>query len=131
MAVQKRLPAHPLDARIPPILRGCLQLGLDLVSDSFSSWPLHVFFLFLMYFPSIRFLPSRQNVAALFNCTEVDRASDSMMALLKVIHFSWLGPELCCLVTGAQLMTFICFRFAVVFFGSPGISNCHATRFIY
>ena len=35
------------------------------------------------------------NFAALFNCTPVDRASDS-----KDIHFSWLGPELfvCCFV---------------------------------
>ena len=39
------------------------------------------------------------NYAALFNCTPVGRASDSMMARLKAIHFSWLGPELlvCCL----------------------------------
>ena len=29
--------------------------------------------------------------AALFNCTPVDRASDSMMARPKAIHFSWLG----------------------------------------
>ena len=37
--------------------------------------------------------------AAFFNCTPVGRASDSMMARLKAIHFSWLGPELlvCCL----------------------------------
>ena len=34
------------------------------------------------------------NVAALFNCTPVDRESDSMMARPKAIHFSWLGPEL-------------------------------------
>ena len=40
------------------------------------------------------------NFAALFNCTPVDRASDSLMARPKAIHFSWLGPELfvCCLV---------------------------------
>ena len=40
------------------------------------------------------------NFGALFNCTPVDRASDSMMARPKAIHFSWLGPELfvCCLV---------------------------------
>ena len=40
------------------------------------------------------------NYAAFFNCTPVGRASDSMMApTFKVIHFSWLGPELlvCCL----------------------------------
>ena len=29
--------------------------------------------------------------AALFNCTPVDRASDSMMARPKAIQFSWLG----------------------------------------
>ena len=35
-----------------------------------------------------------------FNCTLADRASDSMMARPKAIHFSWLGSELfvCCLV---------------------------------
>ena len=40
------------------------------------------------------------NVAALFNCKPVDRASDSMMAPPKAIHFSWLGPGffVCCLV---------------------------------
>ena len=32
--------------------------------------------------------------AALFNCTPVDRASDSIMARPKAIQFSWLGPEL-------------------------------------
>ena len=32
--------------------------------------------------------------AAFFNCTPVDRASNSMMARPKAIHFSWLGPEL-------------------------------------
>ena len=39
------------------------------------------------------------NYAAFFNCTPVGRASDSMMARLKAIHFSWSGPELlvCCL----------------------------------
>ena len=31
--------------------------------------------------------------AALFNCTPVDRASDSMMAQPKAIRVSWLGPE--------------------------------------
>ena len=30
------------------------------------------------------------NFAALFNCTPSDRASDSMMAPPKSIHFSWL-----------------------------------------
>ena len=39
------------------------------------------------------------NYAAFFNCTPVGRASDSLMARHKAIHFSWLGPELlvCCL----------------------------------
>ena len=41
-----------------------------------------------------------KNIAALYYCTPVDRASASMMARPKAIHFSWLGPELsvCCLV---------------------------------
>ena len=34
------------------------------------------------------------NYAAFFNCTPMGRASDSMMARHKAIHFSWLGPEL-------------------------------------
>ena len=44
--------------------------------------------------------------AALFNCTPVDRASDSMMARHKAIHFSWLGPELSSVAwsTGAKLI---------------------------
>ena len=40
------------------------------------------------------------NFAALFNCTPVERASDSIMALSKAIHFSWLGPELFYLLLG-------------------------------
>ena len=40
------------------------------------------------------------NYAALFNCTPVDQASDSMMARPKAIHFSWLGPELFRLLLG-------------------------------
>ena len=39
------------------------------------------------------------NFATLFYCTPVDRASDSIMGL-KGIHFSWLGPELFCLLLG-------------------------------
>ena len=34
------------------------------------------------------------NFAALFNCTPVDRSSDSMMARTKAIHLSLLWPEL-------------------------------------
>ena len=67
---------------------------------------------------------------ALFNCTPVDRASDSMMApppppRHKAIHFSWLGPELSSVArsTGAQLMFFFCFRFPVVLFDGLRISS--------
>ena len=53
--------------------------------------------------------------AALFNCTQVDRTSDSMIARPKAIHFSWMGPELSSVAwsTGAQLLIFFCFRFSV------------------
>ena len=70
--------------------------------------------------------------AALFNCTPVDRASDSMMARPKAIHFSWLGPELSSVAwsTGAQLIIFFCFRFSVVVFDRPGISTRHAAHCI-
>ena len=40
------------------------------------------------------------NLAAYFNCTPVDRAPDSMMARHKAVHFSWLRPELFCLLRG-------------------------------
>ena len=70
--------------------------------------------------------------AALFNCTPVDRASDTMMARTKAIHFSWLGPELSsvALSTGSQLIIFFCFRFSVALFDRPGISIRHATHCI-
>ena len=68
--------------------------------------------------------------AALFNCTPVDRASNSMMARPKAIHFSWLGPELSSVAwsTGAQLIIFFCFRFSVVLFDRPGISIRYAAH---
>ena len=46
------------------------------------------------------------NYAAFFNCTPVGRASDSMMAQLEAINFSWFGPELlvCCLAPGVRLV---------------------------
>ena len=68
--------------------------------------------------------------AALFNCTPVDRASDSMMARPKTIHFIWLGPELSSVAwsTGAQLIIFFYFRFSVVLFDRPGISIRHAAH---
>ena len=59
--------------------------------------------------------------AAFFNCTPVDRASDSMMARPIAIHFSWLGPELSS--AGAQLIIFVCFRFPLVLFDRPEILN--------
>ena len=65
---------------------------------------------------------------ALFNCTPVDRASDSMMARPKAIHFSWLGLELSSVAwsTGAQLIIFFCFRFS----DGPRISIRHAAHCI-
>ena len=50
--------------------------------------------------------------AAFFNCTPVGRASDSMMARLKAIHFSWLGPELlvCCLAHRGPTGVFLLLR---------------------
>ena len=70
--------------------------------------------------------------AALFNCTPVDRASHSMMARPKAIHFSWLGPELSSVVwsSGAKLIIFFCFRFSEVLFDRPGISIRHAAHCI-
>ena len=66
--------------------------------------------------------------ASLFNCTPVDRASDSMMA--PAIHYSWLGPELSSVAwsTGSQLFIFFCFRSSVVLFDRPGISIRHAVK---
>ena len=40
------------------------------------------------------------NLDALFICTPVDRASGSMTTRPKVIHYSWLGPELFRLLLG-------------------------------
>ena len=73
------------------------------------------------------------NFAALFNCTSVDRASDSMMApdLKLFILVGWdRSFSSVAWSTGAQLMVFFCFRFPVVLFDRPGISICHATRCI-
>ena len=44
------------------------------------------------------------NFAALFNCTPLDRVSDSVMARLKAIHYSWLGPELFRLLLGLPVL---------------------------
>ena len=40
--------------------------------------------------------------AALFTCTPVGRAPDSMMARPKAIYYNWLGPG-----SGAQLSIFV------------------------
>ena len=73
------------------------------------------------------------NFAALFNCTPVDRASDSMMARPKAILFSRLGPELFRLLLGPPGLNWLS-SFAsdfqwwcLVVQGSP---NCHASRVI-
>ena len=70
--------------------------------------------------------------AALFNCTPVDRASESMMVPPKAIHFSWLEPELSSVPwsTGAQPIILFHFRFPVVLFDRPEISICHQTHCI-
>ena len=70
--------------------------------------------------------------AALFNCTPVDRASDSMMARPKAIHLSWLGPELSSVAwsAGARLIIFFCFRFSVVLFDTQEISIRHTAHCI-
>ena len=70
--------------------------------------------------------------AALFNYTPVDRASYSMMARPKAIHFSLLGPELSSVAWSyrAQLIFFFCFRFSVVLFDRPVISICIAAHCI-
>ena len=96
-----------------------------------------------------------ENVSALFNCTPVDRASDSMMTLrqsaclvispITLENVSALfnctpvdrasdsmmtGAIVFCLVHRAQLMIFFCLRFSVVLFGRLGISICHTTHCI-
>ena len=74
------------------------------------------------------------NFASLFNCTQVGRALDSLMAPDKAIYFSWLGPELLCVLFDPP--GFNCwFSFAQVFQwccstpqGSPGVG--HNTLFL-
>ena len=66
------------------------------------------------------------NYAAFFNCTPVGRASDSLMARLKAIHFSWLGPELlvCCLAHRGPTGVF---SFATEFVGYSAPRDCGFT----
>ena len=72
------------------------------------------------------------NFAALFNCTTVDRASDSIYDgpdLKLFILVGWdRSSSSVAWSTGAQLMIFFCSR--LVLFDRPGISICHATRCI-
>ena len=69
------------------------------------------------------------NFAALFNCTPVYRASDSLMVRPKAIHFSWLGPGrafVCCLIHRGSTDDLLLLQL----FGRPEISICHTTRCI-
>ena len=71
--------------------------------------------------------------AALFNCTPVDPASNSMMAPTLLYSFKLVGTRALPTVawsTGAKLMVFFCFKFPMVFFGRPRIFICHTTRCI-
>ena len=64
------------------------------------------------------------NFAALFYCTPVDRASDSLVASTLSYSFMLVGPGALSSVawpTGAQLMLFFCFRLAVQ--GSPTVTK--------
>ena len=66
------------------------------------------------------------NNAAFFNCTPVAWTSDSMMARLKAIHFSWWCRSCSSVAwpTGLQLVFFFCSRFpiVVVVVLRPGVS---------
>ena len=73
------------------------------------------------------------NFAALFNCTPVDRASDSNDGpdLKLFILVGWdRSFSSVAWSTGTQMMIFFCFIFPVVLFDRPGISICNATRCI-
>ena len=76
------------------------------------------------------------NFASLFNCTPVDRASDSLMdpTESKLSYFSWLGTDL--VLSGAwsfgvQLAVFFCSGISVVLFDTLGISRCHSMLFLW
>ena len=61
------------------------------------------------------------------NCTPMDRASDSIIAPTKAIHFSRLGPVLFHLLLGPSKFNsdgFLCIRFSAVLFNNPRISMC-------
>ena len=49
-----------------------------------------------------------ENYAAFFNCTPVGQASDSVMAHLKAVHLSWLGPEFLVLCFAHRGSTGVC-----------------------
>ena len=51
------------------------------------------------------------------------RASDSMMAPIKAIHFSWLGPELivCCLAYRSSTGVFLLLKISISSFAPRGL----------
>ena len=66
------------------------------------------------------------NFAALFNGTPVDRASNSMIApdlKLCILNGSDRISFVCTWSTGAQLMISFIFRFPVVLFGTPNVTQ--------
>ena len=62
------------------------------------------------------------NHAAFFNCTPVGQASDSMMARLKAIHFSWLEPEFCCSAHRGSTGVFLLLQIFSDVVWCPGLS---------
>ena len=69
------------------------------------------------------------NIASLFNCTPVGRASDSMMAPTKSYLFKLVGAGDFLSVaspTGVQLLVFLCPSVPVVLFDTPWISRCRS-----
>ena len=74
------------------------------------------------------------NFASLFNCTPVGRASDQWWPRHKAIYFSWLGPELICLLLGPpgfNCSFSFCSSVPVVLFDIPGISRCRSQHVVY
>ena len=62
------------------------------------------------------------NYGAFFNCTPVDRASDSMMPRHKAIHFSWLGLSLLSGSPGRSWCISIALGFSKLF-GAQGLQS--------
>ena len=73
------------------------------------------------------------NFAFLFNCTPVDRASDSMMAPTKSYLFELVGTGAFLSVawpTEVQLLVFLCSSVPVVLFDTPGIYRCRSLHVV-